>query len=138
VARRVVAVLFALVAVAASAFGALLAALYGFGLQCDESCDSGGSWRDDPGAWEWQLFGWVGIVCLAAALVLLTAVAAGLSRLAAVALVAWLVSAVTYGVLITRGLSADGALAAIVLLLVGAAAVGSVLLSLRPSASSLA
>ena len=137
-ARRVVAVLFALVAVAASAFGALLAALYGFGLQCDESCDSGGSWRDDPGAWEWQLFGWVGIVCLAAALVLLTAVAAGLSRLAAVALVAWLVSAVTYGVLITRGLSADGALAAIVLLLVGAAAVGSVLLSLRPSASSLA
>jgi hypothetical protein len=35
-------------------------------------------------------------------------------------------------------LSADGALAAIVLLLVGAAAVGSVLLSLRPSASSLA
>jgi hypothetical protein len=138
VARRVVAVLFAIVAVAASAFGALLAALYGFGLQCDESCDSGGSWRDDPGAWEWQLFGWVGIVCLAAALVLLTAVAAGLSRLAAVALVAWLVSAVTYGVLITRGLSADGALAAIVLLLVGAAAVGSVLLSLRPSASSLA
>ena len=137
-ARRVVAVLFALVAVAASAFGALLAALYGFGLQCDESCDSGGSWRDDPGAWEWQLFGWVGIVCLAAALVLLTAVAAGLSRLAAVALVAWLVSAVTYGVLITRGLSADGALAAIVLLLVGAAAVGSVLLSLRPSTSSLA
>ena len=132
------AVLLALVAVAASAFGALLAALYGFGLQCDESCDSGGSWRDDPGAWEWQLFGWVGIVCLAAALVLLTAVAAGLGRLAAVALVAWLVSAVTYGVLITRGLSADGALAAIVLLLVGAAAVGSVLLSLRPSTSPLA
>ena len=137
-ARRAVAVLLALVAVAASAFGALLAALYGFGLQCDESCDSGGSWRDDPGAWEWQLFGWVGIVCLAAALVLLTAVAAGLGRLAAVALVAWLVSAVTYGVLITRGLSADGALAAIVLLLVGAAAVGSVLLSLRPSTSPLA
>ena len=137
-ARRVVAVLFALVTVAASAFGALLAALYGFGLQCDDSCDSGGSWRDDPGAWEWQLFGWVGIVCLAAALVLLTAVAAGLSRLAAVALVAWLVSAVTYGVLITRGLSADGALAAIVLLLVAVAAVGSVLLSLRPSISSLA
>ena len=68
----------------------------------------------------------------------MTAVAAGLSRLAACALVAWLVSAVTYGVLITRGLSADGALAAIVLLLVGAAAVGSVLLSLRPSASPLA
>ena len=68
----------------------------------------------------------------------MTAVAAGLSRLAAVALVAWLVSAVTYGVLITRGLSADGALAVIVLLLVGAAAVGSVLLSLRPSTSSLA
>ena len=137
-ARRVVAVLFALVTVAASAFGALLAALYGFGLQCDDSCDSGGSWRDDPGAWEWQLFGWVGIVCLAAALVVLTAVAAGLGRLAAVALVAWLVSAVTYGVLITRGLSADGALAAIVLLLVAVAAVGSVLLSLRASISSLA
>ena len=137
-ARRLVAVLFALVAVAASAFGALLAALYGFGLQCDDSCDSGGSWRDDPGAWEWQLFGWVGIVCLVAVLVLLTAVAAGLSRLAAVALVAWLVSAVTYGVLIIRGLSADGALAVIVLFLVGAAAVGSVLLSLRPSTFSLA
>jgi hypothetical protein len=128
----------ALVAVAASAFGALLAALYGFGLQCDESCDSGGSWRDDPGAWEWQLYGWVGIVCLAAALVLLAAVAAGLSRLAATALVAWLVSAVTYGVLITGGLSADAALVALVLLLVGASAVGSVLLVLRPSASGLA
>lgn len=137
-ARRLVAVLFALVAVAASAFGALLAALYGFGLQCDESCDSEGSWRDDPGAWEWQLFGWVGIVCLAAALVLLAAVAAGRSRLATSALVTWLVSAVTYGVLITRGLSADGALVAVVLLLVGAAAVGSVLLSLRPSTSSFA
>jgi hypothetical protein len=138
VARRAVAVLLALVAVAASAFGALLAALYGFGLQCDESCDSGGSWRDDPGAWEWQLYGWVGIVCLAAALVLLAAVAAGLSRLAATALVAWLVSAVTYGVLITGGLSADAALVALVLLLVGASAVGSVLLVLRPSASVLA
>ena len=68
----------------------------------------------------------------------MTAVAAGLGRLAAVAFVAWLVSAVTYGVLITRGLSVDGALAAVVLLLVGAAALGSVLLSLRPPISSLA
>lgn len=137
-ARRAVAVLLALVAVAASAFGALLAVLYGFGLQCDESCDSGGSWRDDPGAWEWQLYGWVGIVCLAAALVLLAAVAAGLSRLATTALVAWLGSAVTYGVLITGGLSADAVLVAVVLLLVGAAAVGSVLLVTRPSTSGLA
>jgi hypothetical protein len=138
VARRAVAVLLALVAVTASAFGALLAALYGFGLQCDEGCDSGGSWRDDPGAWEWQLYGWVGIACLAAALVLLAAVATGLSRLATTALVAWLVSAVTYGVLITGGLSADAALVAVVLLLVGAAAVGSVLLVPRPSTSVLA
>lgn len=137
-ARRAVAVLLALVTVAASAFGALLAALYGFGLQCDESCDSGGSWRDDPDAWEWQLYGWVGIVCLAAAIVLLAAVAAGVSRLATGALAAWLGSAVTYGVLITGGLSADGVLVAVVLLLVGAAAVGSVLLVLRPSISSFA
>ena len=137
-ARRAVAVLLALVAVAASAFGALLAVLYGFGLQCDESCDSGGSWRDDPGAWEWQLYGWVGIACLAAALVLLAAVAAGLSRLATTALVVWLASAVTYGVLITGGLSADTVLVVVVLLLVGAAAVGSVQLVARPSTPDLA
>jgi hypothetical protein len=45
---------------------------------------------------------------------------------------------VTYGVLITDGLSADAALVAVVLLLVGAAAVGSVLLVPRPSTSVLA
>jgi hypothetical protein len=121
-------VLLALVVVAATAFAALLAVIFGFGLQCDESCDPDGRWQDDPSAWQWQLLGWVGVVCLAAAFFLLLAAAAGWSRVAPAALAVWFVLAVALGALLASGLSAESMLVPVVVLLIGSSGVGSVLL----------
>ena len=71
--RRAVAVLFSLVIVGVSLIGAYLGIVFGFALQCDDSCGQGGGWRHDPHAWQWQLLGWSGLVCLGLAFTLLVA-----------------------------------------------------------------
>ena len=124
----------ALCVAAASAVGALLAVVAGFGLRCDESCEPGGSWRDDPDAWQWQLLEWTGIACLVAAIVLVVAVAAGLRRLAVGGAVLWSAAALVYGLLISDGLSVDSLLVIVLLLGLAAATCGSVALSRKASA----
>ena len=53
-------------------------------LGCEEGCDGGGGWRQDPNAGEWRLMTWSAIAFLISALVFGALVAAGARVLAAV------------------------------------------------------
>lgn len=61
------------VVLTAVAVGIELLALYAAGMKCDESCDSGGGWRHDPDAWQWQfqlLPATLGLLLIASVIVL--------------------------------------------------------------------
>ena len=73
---RVALLLLAIGLAVLSGWAALVGMLWGFGLQCDESCSTPAqSWSDDPGAWQWAAFGWAGIALLALAVAGLVLVA---------------------------------------------------------------
>ena len=88
-ARRAGAFLLATGIVAVSCFAALVGLLWGFGLKCDDSCSIGPHWREDPQAWQWDAFGFIGLAGLGCALVLLAAVVFRLRWLAVLVLTAW-------------------------------------------------
>jgi uncharacterized BrkB/YihY/UPF0761 family membrane protein len=105
--RRVTSLALAILVAAISAFGALLGMVYGFGLKCDESCDSPSQWRDNPDAWQWTALGSLGVCTFACALVLLVAVLLRRKRIAWSALVAWGVVGALFVYLFEAGLSAS-------------------------------
>ncbi|MGH3071972.1 MAG: hypothetical protein ACRDNB_06840 [Gaiellaceae bacterium] len=69
--RTAFALLVAAAIAAASGGAALIGLLWGFGLQCDDTCGEPPPWRDDPEAWQWSALGWIGIASLACSAVLL-------------------------------------------------------------------
>lgn len=45
--------------------GGILVSIYEFlvgGFECDDHCAGMGGWRDIPGAWQWSVFVWAGIL----------------------------------------------------------------------------
>lgn len=73
---RVSALLLALGLAVLSGWAALLGMVWGFSLQCDDSCSTpAGDWHDDPDAWQWSALGWTGIALFALAVVGLVLVA---------------------------------------------------------------
>jgi hypothetical protein len=79
-----------------SGFAALVGALWGFGLKCDDSCGGVTRWRDNPDAWQWNALGTVGLVGFACAVALLVAVAARRRGLASAAALVWCLLAVGF------------------------------------------
>lgn len=96
VGRHLVGLALALGVAAASAFLALVAVLWGFALKCDDSCSTARGWREDPNAWEWSAFGWVGIGGFVAALLVLIAIALRRKLVAWFALALWGICGVVY------------------------------------------
>ena len=79
-----------------SGWAALAGAVWGFALQCDDSCSSPAlHWRDDPDAWQWSALGWTGIALFALALALLVLVVAR-RRAAAPVFAAWAVTGAAF------------------------------------------
>jgi hypothetical protein len=75
--RRVGGLILAIGLAVLSGWAALAGAVWGFALQCDDSCSSPAlHWRDDPDAWQWSALGWAGIALFALPLALLVLVVA--------------------------------------------------------------
>ena len=58
---RIVALVLALVAWFCSGWALLAALFWGLDLKCDDSCSSGGGWRHDPDAWQWDAMAALGV-----------------------------------------------------------------------------
>ena len=114
--------------VAVSAFAAVVGTTWGFGLKCDDSCGTAGTWRDDPSAWQWEALGTLGLTGFLFAIGLLAGVALRQRVIMIVALCGWIgVAAAFTNLLRTSGLAsmtpADAA-ALVMLVCAGAASVG--------------
>lgn len=126
-ARRLTSVGLALVVLVASTYAALVGIVFGWGLQCDESCDGGDAWRDDPGAWQWDALGWTSVGLFVAACVLVGGAAFARRGVTLGALAGWAICAVPYGILLVEGESPDALLVGGVTVLVGAIGASSAL-----------
>jgi hypothetical protein len=89
--HRLVSIVLALGLVALSAGVALVGALWGFELKCDDSCSTAPGWREDPNAWQWNALGWAGIGAFVCSLVVLGGIVSRRRILASLALVTWTV-----------------------------------------------
>lgn len=127
-AQRLPSLVLSVVVLAVSGWGALAATFFGFTMKCGDSCGTPPPWRDDPSAWQWEAFGWVGVAGLFVAFVFVIAVALRRTLGASLALGSWAVLAVAFLKLLTdSGLTSHrvrGSLALGVLVLVGVAAIG--------------
>jgi hypothetical protein len=117
--RRLGSLLLTLPLVLATGVGGLLAWIYGFGLQCDESCGDGDDWGSDPKAWQWDALGWSGVAAVAAALALVAGVAVGNKGIAVKAFCAWVGTGAAF-VYFFSGAEGNLELPLVVLVLVGA------------------
>ena len=86
----------ALVIAAFSGFGALVGLVWGLSLKCDDSCSTAPPWRDDPNSWQWDAFAWVGIAGFVCALVFLSVIILGRTRVAWLSLASWAALAVVF------------------------------------------
>jgi hypothetical protein len=99
---RVGAVVVAIPLVAAGTLVGLAGWLFA-SLTCDDACGSTGSWRGDPGAWQWHAQGWLALSVFLASLAGAFLVVAGRRRAAATAAVAGLVAAGAWFALLSSG-----------------------------------
>jgi hypothetical protein len=63
---RIAARILALVGWAASVWPLLVGLVFS-GLACDDSCNDGAGWRNDPDAWQWDSFAVLGVLAFIAA-----------------------------------------------------------------------
>jgi hypothetical protein len=98
--RQLAPFVYAATLVATSVIGALIGALWGFGLKCDDSCATPPtSWRDDPDAWQWNALAIVALVAVCVAVLFLAALARRWLLLAVTSLLAWAALAASFIVL---------------------------------------
>jgi cell division protein FtsW (lipid II flippase) len=95
-AQRLGSITLAIGIAALSGFGALVGSTWGFGLKCDDSCSTPPPWREDPNAWQWDAFGWIGIGGFVCALVFVIVVVLRRKLVAWVALGSWAVLAIVF------------------------------------------